>query len=117
MHKGVKCLGREKGIDPDKVAIYIRWSTDDQSDGTTLEVQQEGCKHYLLSQGWVVNEDLIFVDDGWSGGNLERPAMTRMRTLVRAGKVDCVVVFKLDRLSRSVIDMVNLVLEEWDGQT
>ncbi|MGE5492003.1 MAG: recombinase family protein, partial [Actinomycetota bacterium] len=53
----------------------------------------------------------------WSGGNLERPAMTRLRTLVRAGKVDCVVVFKLDRLSRSVIDMVNLVLEEWDGLT
>lgn len=110
-------MGREKPIDPDKVAIYIRWSTDDQSDGTTLEVQSEGCRHYVLSQGWVVNEDLIFVDDGWSGGNMERPALTRLRALVKGGKVDCVVVFKLDRLSRSVIDMVNLVLEEWDGLT
>jgi site-specific DNA recombinase len=110
-------MGREKGIDPDKVAIYIRWSTDDQADGTTLEVQLEGCKHYLLSQGWVVNEDLVFVDDGYSGGNMERPALTRMRSFVRSGGIDCVVVFKLDRLSRSVIDMVNLVLEEWEGLT
>jgi site-specific DNA recombinase len=115
--QGVWQLAREKGIDPDKVAIYIRWSTDDQADGTTLEVQSEGCRHYLLSQGWVPNEDLIFVDDGWSGGNLNRPAMGRLRALVRTGQVDCVVVFKLDRLSRSVIDMVNLVLEEWDGLT
>ncbi len=108
---------REKTVDPDKVAIYIRWSTDDQADGTTLEVQLEGCKHYVLSQGWIVNEDLIFIDDGWSGGNLERPALTRLRKLIKAGKIDCVVVFKLDRLSRSVIDMVNLVLEEWEGLT
>lgn len=110
-------MGREKGVDPDKVAIYIRWSTDDQADGTTLEVQLEGCKHYLLSQGWMVNEDLVFVDDGYSGGNMDRPALARLRSFVRSGKVDCVVVFKLDRLSRSVIDMVNLVLEEWDGLT
>ncbi len=110
-------MRREKVIDPDKVAIYIRWSTDDQGDGTTLEVQLEGCRHYVLSQGWIVNEDLIFVDDGWSGGTLERPAMNRLRGIVNAGQIDCVVVFKLDRLSRSVIDMVNLVLEEWDGLT
>lgn len=108
---------REKMIDPNKVSIYIRWSTDDQSDGTTLEVQQDGCKHYLLSQGWVVNEDLIFIDDGWSGGSLNRPALKRLRGMVKHGLVDCVVVFKLDRLSRSVIDMVNLVLQEWDGLT
>ncbi len=108
---------REKMIDPNKVAIYIRWSTDDQSDGTTLEVQLDGCRHYLLSQGWVVNEDLLFVDDGWSGGSLDRPALKRLRGMVTQGLIDCVVVFKLDRLSRSVIDMVNLVLEEWDGLT
>ncbi|MFZ5813891.1 MAG: recombinase family protein [Bacillota bacterium] len=110
-------MRREKLIDPDKVAIYIRWSTDDQGEGTTLEVQLEGCRHYVLSQGWIVNEELIFVDDGWSGGSLERPALTRLRGRVQAGEIDCVVVFKLDRLSRSVIDMVNLVLEEWDGLT
>jgi site-specific DNA recombinase len=103
-----------KSIDPDKVAMYIRWSTEDQGDGTTLEVQMEGCKHYALSQGWNANEDLIHIDEGYSGGSLDRPAMTRLRKAVQDGKIDCVIVFKLDRLSRSVVDTVNLVLEEWD---
>lgn len=108
---------RESGSAPDHVAIYIRWSTDDQSDGTTLAVQLEGCRHYVLSQGWTLRDDLIFIDDGWSGGSLDRPALSRLRRLVREGQVDCVVVLKLDRLSRSVGDMVNLVLNEWDGLT
>lgn len=103
-------------IDPDKVAIYIRWSTEDQAQGTTLETQEEGCRHYILSQGWRVNPALVFVDDGYTGSNLERPAMTELRKAVRAGRVDCVVVFKLDRLSRSVLDTVNLVLHEWKGK-
>lgn len=107
----------DQTIHPDRVALYIRWSTDDQSDGTTLAVQLEGCRHYVLSQGWRVNERLTFLDEGWSGGTLERPALSRLRELVRGGAVDCVVVFKLDRLSRSVIDMVNLVLHEWEGRT
>jgi len=102
--------------DPEKVAIYIRWSTDDQSEGTTLDVQSEGCQHYVLSQGWRVREDLLFIDEGYSGGSLDRPAMTRLRSAVADGNVDCVVVFKMDRLSRSVVDTVKLVLEEWDGR-
>jgi site-specific DNA recombinase len=100
-------------IAPDKVAVYIRWSTEDQGQGTTLETQEEGCRHYILSQGWRVNPALVFVDDGYTGSNLERPAMTELRKAVKAGRVDCVVVFKLDRLSRSVLDTVNLVLHEW----
>ncbi len=109
--------GFGKEIRPDKVAIYIRWSTDDQGDGTTLEVQKEGCQHYVLSQGWRVTPSLIFIDDGYSGGTLNRPKMDELRTAVKAGEVDCVVVYKLDRLSRSVMDTVNLVLGEWDGRT
>ncbi|HLN63516.1 MAG TPA: recombinase family protein, partial [Symbiobacteriaceae bacterium] len=101
-------------VDPQKVAIYIRWSTEDQGEGTTLEVQREGCTHYVLSQGWSVRPDLVFVDDGYSGGTLDRPALNRLRRLAAAGEVDCVVVFKLDRLSRSVVDTVNLVLREWE---
>ncbi len=100
-------------IEPRKVAIYVRWSTEDQGDGTTLEVQMSGCRHYVLSQGWEVNEDLIFIDDGYSGGSLERPAMKKLRAAVQRGEVQCVVVLKLDRLSRSVVDTVNLVLREW----
>jgi len=103
-------------IRPDRVAIYIRWSTDDQGDGTTLEVQQEACDLFVRSQGWMSRKDLTFIDDGYSGGNLKRPAMTTLRRAVLDGWVDCVVVFKLDRLSRSVVDTVNLVLEEWEGR-
>lgn len=98
------------------VAIYIRWSTEDQGQGTTLEVQRDGCMHFAQSQGWAVRDDLIFVDEGYSGSNLDRPALTRMRQAVQDGLVDCVVVFKLDRLSRSVLDMVKLVMEEWGGR-
>lgn len=106
-----------KSINPDRVAVYIRWSTEDQGEGTTLEVQRDGCKHYVLSQGWNFNEHLIYVDEGYSGGSLERPAMTKLREVVKRGHVDCVVVYKLDRLSRSVVDTVNLVLEEWEDLT
>lgn len=103
-------------IRSDRVAIYIRWSTDDQAGGTTLDVQRDGCHHYALSQGWLPRQDLIFIDDGYSGGNLERPALNRLRAAVQQGQVDCVVVFKIDRLSRNVVDTVNLVLREWDGK-
>lgn len=100
-------------IRPDRVAIYIRWSTEEQSDGTTLIEQREGCEFYIRSQGWFVNPELVFIDDGYSGGNLERPAMGRVRDLVRQGEIDCVVVLKIDRLSRNIVDATQLVLEEW----
>lgn len=103
-------------IHPEKVAIYIRWSTDDQGEGTTLETQLERCRHYLRSQGWHYSEDLVYIDDGYSGGSLERPALTRLRADAAAGKVECVVVYKIDRLSRSVVDIVDLVLREWEGR-
>jgi site-specific DNA recombinase len=106
-----------KEIRPGHVAIYIRWSTEDQGEGTTLAVQMEACRHYVASQGWEHRDDLIFIDDGFSGGSLDRPALTRLRRLVQAGEVDCVVVFKIDRLSRSVIDTVTLVLQEWEDLT
>lgn len=102
-----------KPIRPDHVAIYVRWSTDDQSEGTTLAVQLEGCRHYTLSQGWQPADPLTFIDDGYSGGNLNRPGLTRLRDLIRAGDVDCAVVFKVDRLSRNIVDAVELVLNEW----
>jgi site-specific DNA recombinase len=103
-------------IRPDRVAIYIRWSTDDQGEGTTLEVQREACEAYIRSQGWQVTASLVFIDDGYSGGNMERPALSRLRRAAQDGLVDCVVLFKIDRLSRNVVDTVNLVLREWDGR-
>lgn len=103
-------------IRPDRVALYIRWSTDDQADGTTLAVQREGCELYARSQGWSVRPELTFIDEGCSGGDLNRPALTRLRAAVAAGEVDCVLLFKLDRLSRNLVDTVNLVLREWEGR-
>ncbi len=103
-------------IAADKVAIYIRWSTDDQGEGTTLQTQLERCQHYLRSQGWQYRDDLVYVDDGYSGGSLDRPALTRLRRDVASGQVQCVVVYKIDRLSRSVVDIVDLVLRDWEGR-
>lgn len=103
-------------IRPDRVAIYARWSTDEQSQGTTLEVQRTACEAYIASQGWHVRPDLVFVDDGYSGATLDRPALTELRAAVREGRVECVVVYTLDRLSRSVADTVELVLKEWEGR-
>lgn len=100
-------------INPNKVALYLRWSTEEQTQGTTLEVQLSADKNYILSQGWNINENLIFIDDGYSGANLNRPEMTRLREYVQNDKIDCVVVYKLDRLSRNLRDAVNLVMDEW----
>lgn len=105
-----------KSVQPDAVAVYIRWSSDEQGEGTTLEVQQERCSLFVRSQGWEVNPELVFVEDGYSGGNLERPALTRLRQAVSAGRVDCVVTYRLDRLSRNLVDTVNLVRKEWLGR-
>jgi len=102
-------------IRPDRVAAYVRWSTDDQATGTTLDVQRDGCTHYVQSQGWRWRDDLLFVDDGHSGGTLDRPAVQRLRAAVRRGEVDCVVVYKIDRLSRNIVDATQLVLREWRG--
>lgn len=99
---------------PQRVAIYIRWSTEDQGQGHTLEIQRESCRYYCLAQGWEVPEERIFIDDGYSGGDLDRPAMARLRAAVAGGQVDCVVVYRLDRLSRNIRDIINLVLGEWE---
>lgn len=105
----------EKSIRPDAVAIYVRWSTEEQGDGTTLQEQLERCKSYVVSQGWRANDNLIFIDDGYSGATLHRPALGHLREQIRRGQIDCVVSLKIDRLSRSLVDCVDLVLREWAG--
>lgn len=112
----IRMKGYDIPIDPSQVATYIRWSTDDQATGTTLEVQTEKCQEWLRRRGLQFREDLLFVDEGYSGGNMDRPALTRLREFVQSGLVQAVVVYKLDRLSRSVKDAVNLVMGEWEGK-
>lgn len=98
------------------MAIYIRWSTEEQGQGTTLEVQQEACEYYCKSQGWKYRPELVFVDEGFSGATLDRPELSRLRSAVKDKQVECVVVYKLDRLSRNLLDCVTLVRKEW-GET
>ncbi|HYF95085.1 MAG TPA: recombinase family protein [Symbiobacteriaceae bacterium] len=102
-------------VDANRVAVYIRWSTEEQGSGTTLEVQRDACRHFIKSQGWAFRDDLVFVDDGYSGGSLRRPALAALRSAVGGGQVCAVVVYKLDRLSRNLMDCVNLVRQEWSG--
>jgi site-specific DNA recombinase len=97
-------------------AIYIRWSTDDQSTGTTLEVQREGCMKWLASKGLSVTPEFIFVDEGVSGAKVSRPALNRLNRLIEQGLVSLVVVYKLDRLSRRTGLSYRLVEETWQGK-
>ena len=109
-------LNGSKQVRADHVAVYIRWSTEEQGEGTTEAEQREACEAYVVSQGWKVSQHLVFIDAGYSGGSISRPELSRLRAMVAADEVDCVVAMKVDRLSRSVRDIVALVLEEWEGR-
>jgi site-specific DNA recombinase len=94
-------------------AVYTRKSTDDglEQEFNSLQAQREAAAAYIKSQqheGWrllVANYD----DGGYSGANLERPALKRLMADIRAGKVQTVVVYKVDRLTRSLNDFARLI--------
>ncbi len=95
-----------------RCAIYTRKSTDEglEQDFNSLDAQRESGENYIASQkanGWVCLPDR-YDDGGCSGGNIERPALKRLLTDIRERKVDMVVVYKLDRLSRSLMDFSEL---------
>lgn len=88
-----------------RCAIYTRKSTDEGLDKefNTLEAQREAGANYILSQkhqGWVLLDER-YDDGGFSGGNINRPALKRLIHDVEAGKIDMIVVYKIDRLTRS----------------
>lgn len=96
-----------------RCAIYCRKSTDEglSQEFNSLDAQRESCLAYIASQkaqGWVALPER-FDDGGFSGGNTERPALKRLLADIDAGKIDCVVCYKLDRLSRSLNDFSNLM--------
>jgi DNA invertase Pin-like site-specific DNA recombinase len=96
-----------------RCAVYTRKSTDEGLDMAfnTLDAQREACEAYVASQrgeGWVLVADR-YDDGGYSGGTLERPALKRLLADIQAGKVDCVVVYKIDRLTRALMDFSKLV--------
>ena len=89
-------------------------------DFNSLDAQRESCEAYVASQraeGWALVSDR-YDDGGFSGGTLERPALQRLLADVRTGRIDVIVVYKIDRLSRSMLDFLNLVeLFEQHGVT
>jgi DNA invertase Pin-like site-specific DNA recombinase len=96
-----------------RCAVYTRKSTDEglEKEFNTLDAQRDACEAYVASQraeGWVLVRDR-YDDGGFSGGTLERPALQRLFRDVEAGLVDCVVAYKLDRLSRSLTDFVRMM--------
>ncbi len=100
-----------------RCAIYTRKSTEEglEREFNTLDAQRESGEAYVKSQqheGWVCLPDR-YDDGGFTGGNLDRPAVRRLLADIEAGKVDSVVVYKVDRLSRSLLDFAKM-LETFD---
>ena len=94
-------------------AIYTRKSTEEglDRDFNTLDAQRESAEAYIKSQeneGWVCLPDR-YDDGGYTGGNMERPALKALIRDIEDGKVDCVVVYKVDRLSRSLMDFAKML--------
>lgn len=91
------------------VALYCRVSTDEQArEGVSLEEQQERLKAYCRAMGWTDQVE-IFVDDGYSAKNMERPELQRLLHAVKNGSVSRIMVTKLDRMSRRLLDLLNLI--------
>ena len=96
-----------------RCAIYTRKSTEEglEQEFNSLDAQREAAEAYVLSQrseGWVALPDR-YDDGGFSGGNMERPALQRLLDDIEAGGVDCVAVYKVDRLSRSLLDFARII--------
>src|SRR5260370_19859518 len=98
-----------------RCAIYTRKSTEEglAQEFNSLDAQRESAEAYILSEreaGWIVLPER-YDDGGYTGANLERPALRRLLTDIEAGRIDCVLVYKVDRLSRSLLDFARLTGE------
>ncbi|MDG6078935.1 recombinase family protein [Erythrobacter litoralis] len=96
-----------------RCAIYTRKSSEEglEQDFNSLDAQREACGAYILSQaseGWSQLSE-VYDDGGISGGTMERPALKRLLADIAAGTIDIVVVYKVDRLTRSLLDFAKLV--------
>ena len=96
-----------------RCAIYTRKSSEEglEQSFNSLEAQREACRAYVLSQkheGWTVLAN-HYDDGGFSGGTMERPGLKQLLNDIRAGKIDTVVVYKVDRLTRSLTDFSKII--------
>lgn len=95
-----------------RAAIYTRKSSEEglEQSFNSLDAQRAACEAYVLSQkheGWELIPD-HFDDGGFSGGNIDRPGLQQLMALVDSGEIDIVVVYKIDRLTRSLMDFAKL---------
>ena len=100
-------------------AIYTRKSSDEglEQEFNSLHAQREACEAFIASQrheGWHVLS-AHYDDGGYSGGTMDRPALQQLLADIGAGKVDVVVVYKIDRLTRSLFDFAKIV-ETFDAK-
>ena len=98
---------------PVRCAIYTRKSTEEglNQEFNSLDAQREAGEAYILSQkhdGWTL-VPTQYSDGGYTGANIERPGVRQLLADIEAGKIDCVVVYKVDRLSRSLIDFAKMM--------
>src|SRR3984957_2173070 len=103
-----------------RCAIYTRKSTEHglEQEFNSLDAQREACEAYIKSQaslGWKVLPQ-HYDDPAYSGGNLDRPALKKLLADIEAGKINVVVVYKIDRLTRSLADFAKLV-EAFDARS
>jgi site-specific DNA recombinase len=96
-----------------RCAVYTRKSTEEglEQEFNSLDAQREAGEAFVRSQageGWALLPER-YDDGGFTGGNTDRPALQRLLTDIDAGKVDCVVVYKVDRLSRSLLDFAQMM--------
>jgi len=96
-----------------RCAVYTRKSTEEglQQEFNSLDAQRESAEAYIVSQkheSWTCLPHR-YDDGGYSGGNTERPAFKKLMEDVEAGRVDCVLVYKIDRLSRSLLDFSRIM--------
>jgi site-specific DNA recombinase len=96
-----------------RCAAYTRKSTEEglEQEFNSLDAQRESAQAYIASQqheGWACLPDR-YDDGGFTGGNVDRPALQRLLTDIADGKVDCVVIYKIDRLSRSLLDFARMM--------
>jgi site-specific DNA recombinase len=96
-----------------RCAIYTRKSTEEglEQEFNSLDAQRESAEAFVRSQageGWTLLPER-YDDGGFTGGNMDRPALQRLLAEIEAGKIDCVVVYKVDRLSRSLLDFAAMM--------
>ena len=96
-----------------RCAVYTRKSTEEglEQEFNSLDAQREAGEAFVKSQqheGWTCLPER-YDDGGYTGGNMDRPALKRLLADIQAGKVDCAVTYKVDRLSRSLLDFARIM--------